>query len=171
MLECKPTTGQRLKWGFKPSLLTPLLPTRPLCPRCESESELAQSCPNLCNPMDLAYNAPLSMGFSSQEYWSGLPFPSSLFIIPQVTSIQYCPEAGLNPQGFLCFSLTLKTMQDHHSNVRQVVCRFLYMVKSWKKFRVPWHKCFISQKMKKYIIWTIFCSKKIKSLFYLRLRR
>ena len=24
----------------------------------------------------LAYQAPLSMGFSRQEYWSGLPFPS-----------------------------------------------------------------------------------------------
>ena len=23
-----------------------------------------------------AYQAPLSMGFSRQEYWSGLPFPS-----------------------------------------------------------------------------------------------
>ena len=24
----------------------------------------------------VAYQAPLSMGFSMQEYWSGLPFPS-----------------------------------------------------------------------------------------------
>ena len=24
-----------------------------------------------------AHQAPLSMGFSSQEYWSGLPFPSA----------------------------------------------------------------------------------------------
>ena len=29
----------------------------------------------LCNPWTIAYQAPLSMGFSSQEYWSGLPFP------------------------------------------------------------------------------------------------
>ena len=34
---------------------------------------VAQSCPTLCNPMNWA---PLSMGFSRQEYWSGLPFPS-----------------------------------------------------------------------------------------------
>ena len=34
-------------------------------------------CPTLCNPMDyVACQAPLSMGFSRQEYWSGLPFPS-----------------------------------------------------------------------------------------------
>ena len=29
----------------------------------------------LCNPVHLACQAPLSMGFSRQEYWSGLPFP------------------------------------------------------------------------------------------------
>ena len=27
-------------------------------------------------PWAVAYQAPLSMGFSRQEYWSGLPFPS-----------------------------------------------------------------------------------------------
>ena len=33
-----------------------------------------QSCLILCDPMDCS-QAPLSMGFSRQEYWSGLPFP------------------------------------------------------------------------------------------------
>ena len=43
----------------------------------ESESEVAQSCLTLCDPMDSGlHQAPLSMGFSRQEYWSGLPFPS-----------------------------------------------------------------------------------------------
>ena len=28
-------------------------------------------------PWTVAYQAPLSIGFSRQEYWSGLPFPSS----------------------------------------------------------------------------------------------
>ena len=28
-------------------------------------------------PWTIAYQAPLSMGFSRQECWSGLPFPSS----------------------------------------------------------------------------------------------
>ena len=35
-----------------------------------------QSCPTLCLPIDCNHQAPLSMGFSSQEYWSGLPCPS-----------------------------------------------------------------------------------------------
>ena len=34
-----------------------------------------QLCPTLCDPMDSALQAPLSMGFSKQEYWSGLSFP------------------------------------------------------------------------------------------------
>ena len=38
--------------------------------------QVAQSCPTLCNPMDLAYQAPPSMEFSRQEYWSGLALPS-----------------------------------------------------------------------------------------------
>ena len=36
-----------------------------------------QSCPTLCNPMNcIACQAPLSMEFSRQEYWSRLPFLS-----------------------------------------------------------------------------------------------
>ena len=38
-------------------------------------SLVTQSCPTLCNPMDCSPQAPLSMGFSRQEYWSGLPCP------------------------------------------------------------------------------------------------
>ena len=46
---------------------------------------VAQSCPTLCDPMDcVAHQAPLSMEFSRQEYWSGLSFPSpsSFLFIP-----------------------------------------------------------------------------------------
>ena len=31
---------------------------------------------HFATPWTVAYQAPLSMGFSRQEYWSGLPFPS-----------------------------------------------------------------------------------------------
>ena len=43
--------------------------------RCMHPRSL-QSCPTLCDPLTIAHQAPLSMGFSRQEYWSGLPFPS-----------------------------------------------------------------------------------------------
>ena len=36
-------------------------------------SSVAQSCPTLGDPMDCSHQTPLSMGFSKQKYWSGLP--------------------------------------------------------------------------------------------------
>ena len=35
-----------------------------------------KSCPTLATPWSIACQAPLFMGFSRQEFWSGLPFPS-----------------------------------------------------------------------------------------------
>ena len=37
---------------------------------------VTQSCLLLTAPWTVAHQAPLSMGFPRQEYWSGLPFPS-----------------------------------------------------------------------------------------------
>ena len=44
----------------------------------QSEMLVAQLCLTLFNHTDcpVAHQAPLSMEFSRQEYWSGLPFPS-----------------------------------------------------------------------------------------------
>ena len=36
----------------------------------------AELCWTLVTPWTVAFQAPLSMGFSRQEYWSELPFPS-----------------------------------------------------------------------------------------------
>ena len=37
-----------------------------------------QSCPTLCDPIDGSPRGPPSLGFSRQEHWSGLPFPSPM---------------------------------------------------------------------------------------------
>ena len=37
-----------------------------------------QLCPTLCDPQTAAHQAPPSLGFSRQEHWSGLPFPSPM---------------------------------------------------------------------------------------------
>ena len=37
---------------------------------------VSKSCPTLATPWTVTCQAPLSMGFPRQEYWSGLPFPS-----------------------------------------------------------------------------------------------
>ena len=48
---------------------------------------VTQSCLTLCDPTDCTPQAPLSMGFSRQEYWSGLPYPSPGDL----------PEPGIEP--------------------------------------------------------------------------
>ena len=39
---------------------------------------VAKLCPTLATPWTVVRQAPLSMRFSRQEYWSGLPFTSPL---------------------------------------------------------------------------------------------
>ena len=44
--------------------------------KVKSESEVAQSCLTLVTPWTAAHQAPPSMGFSRQEYWSEVTLPS-----------------------------------------------------------------------------------------------
>ena len=66
-----------------------------------------QSCPTLCDPIDGAQQAPPSLGFSKQEHWSGLPFPSPMHESEKwkwsrsVVSDSYRPH-GLQPTRLLC---------------------------------------------------------------------
>ena len=49
-----------------------------------------QSCPTLCDPA--AHQAPPSLGFSRQEHWSGLPFPSPCMKVKSESEVaQSCP--------------------------------------------------------------------------------
>ena len=55
-----------------------------MLPESESQSEVSQSCGLFATPWTAAYQAPPSMGFSRQEYWSGaivFLFLTSLSII------------------------------------------------------------------------------------------
>ena len=45
---------------------------------------VTQSCLTLATPQTVACQTPLTMGFSRQKYWSGLPFPSPSFILSLV---------------------------------------------------------------------------------------
>ena len=69
------------------------------CMEVKSESEVTQSCPTLRDPMDCSPQAPPPMGFSRQEYWSGLPLPSPfkvLYCTLKITNVFYLCV------GFLC---------------------------------------------------------------------
>ena len=54
-----------------------LLQSAPFCISAVSAAKSLQSCPTLCDPID--GSPPGSpVGFSRQEHWSGLPFPSPM---------------------------------------------------------------------------------------------
>ena len=53
---------------------------------------VAKSCLTLVTPWTGAHQAPLSMGFSRREYWSGLPFPSPGDL----------PDPGIKPTSPAC---------------------------------------------------------------------
>ena len=55
----------------------------------KSESEVSQSCQTLATPWTTAYQAPPSMGFSRQKYWSGVPLPSPKTSISRVENLGY----------------------------------------------------------------------------------
>ena len=50
---------------------------------------VARSCLTLVTPRTVTLQAPLSMVFSRQEYWSGLPFPSP----------GHLPNPGIEPRS------------------------------------------------------------------------
>ena len=50
---------------------------------CVSVCLVSQLCLTLGDPWTAAHQAPLSMEFSRQEYWSGLPFPSPRIFLTQ----------------------------------------------------------------------------------------
>ena len=75
--------------------------------KVKSESEVAQSCPTLVTPWTAAYQAPPSMGFSRQEYWSGVPLPSLISITAAAAAakslqsfLTLCDPIDGSPPGF-----------------------------------------------------------------------
>ena len=68
----------KIDQGYRPSkpYLHPRIGSDNLNFKSETESEVTQLCPTLCDPVDCSLPAPPSMEFSRPEYWSGLPFPS-----------------------------------------------------------------------------------------------
>ena len=64
------------------------------CMKVKSESEVTQSCQTLATPWTAAYQAPPSMGFSRQKYWSGVPLPSPQVRWLKITEIYSSHNPG-----------------------------------------------------------------------------
>ena len=104
------------------------------CMKVKSESEVAQSCATLATPWTAAYQAPPSMGFSRQEYWSALPFPSpsevtscvQLLATPWTAAYEAPPSMGFSRQEYRS-GLPLpspESLKRIHQNTAQYVESF-----------------------------------------------
>ena len=93
---------------WSPALQADSLPTesrrKPL--HIAAAAKSLQSCPTLCDPIDGSPPGSPSLGFSRQEHWSGLPFPSPMHESEKwkwsrsVLSDSYWPH-GLQPTRLL----------------------------------------------------------------------
>ena len=73
----------------------------------------AKLCQIRVNPWTVALQAPLSMGFSRQEYWSGWPFPSPGDL----------PNPGIEPRstriaGGFCTNCAMREVQNTNGGTR-----------------------------------------------------
>ena len=86
---------------------------------------LRTSCPSLCDPLDCTCQAPLSMGFSRQEYWSGLSCPPAGDL----------PDPGVEPTslispalagGYFTASATWEALIISHTNIFKILYLICY---------------------------------------------
>ena len=124
-------------------------PTQPLEPEGHlsghtAESQLvgggglvAKSCLTLVTPWTVACQTPLSMGFSRQEYWSRLPFPSS----------EDLPDPGIESPTLQADSLPTELWRKPGSQLSGEKC--------WDA--LCWQSCWASRHLTRLaVLWTLF---------------
>ena len=102
-------------------------------------------------PWTAAYQAPASMRFSRQEYWSGVPLLSPLATGPPAKSPAYLFLSPItyilsseNMRNIIMFTGSLLHFRDGPTNL--VILRF------WKYFRIPFHGFFVYESLN-YMWW------------------
>ena len=73
---------------------------------------VTKACLILETPWTVAHKAPLSMGFSRQEYWGGLPFPSPASKVTQVPQNWRTPPPRIWGPWMLWSEQARKRMED-----------------------------------------------------------
>ena len=92
---------------------------------------VAQSCPTLCDPVNWACQTPLSMGFSRQEYWSELPFPTPGDL----------PDPGIEPAcpvspALHASSLPAEPSGKHYCFMPMQMLQFKVLLEDWMPVQV-----------------------------------
>ena len=103
---------------------------------------VSRSCPTPATPWTVAHQAPLSVEFSRQEYWSGLPFPSPgdlpdpgiehVFPILQVVSSLQVDSLLLSHQGSPLKNTTLRSYLKN-----SFICMVMYQFDAQLRSFIP----------------------------------
>ena len=92
-----------------------------------------QLCLTLCNPWTAAHQASLSMGFSWQEYWSGLPFPSP----------GYLPDPRTEPRSPMLQADSLVSEPPGKPSGKEPICQCRRCkrcgIDPWVR-KIPWRR-------------------------------
>ena len=93
-------------------------------------------------PWTVAHQAPLSMGFSRQEYWSGLPFPSPADLLDaslSLTGAFFTTEPPGKPQVFCCCCSVTQLCQHtaHRTTAHQAFLSFT-LFPDFAQIHVQW---------------------------------
>ena len=89
-------------------------------------------------PWTAAFQAPLSMGFSRQEYWSGVPLPSLKILTRLILFFYQNLEAIPIWRAYIVFSSIIIVSQIKSCSFHY--CGVLQKITSWKKHRLE-KKC------------------------------
>ena len=112
------------------------------CIKVKSESEVAQLCPTLSDPMDCSLPGSSVHGFSRQEYWSGVPLPSPSLLYKQIKKnmIQKtCTTQSRQLELIDIYRLTHQTAEEQSINEYIFVLkiqRFHKQIIKFKRIRI-----------------------------------
>ena len=105
-----------------------------------------QSCPTLCDPIDGSPPGSPSLGFSRQERWSGLPFPSPMLVV--IYSFRECITTSKTPLHKYCdvILLTFLWKYVYISCCTHVEINSQELSDSVWGYRIPkWQNCIVTQ--------------------------
>ena len=114
------------------------------------EMLVPQSCPTLCNPIDCSPpGSSVHWGFSRQEYWIGLPFPSP----------GYLPDSRIKPRSPTLQADSLPSELPGHTYYKCIhsilwdTCFFFFFLEpgKWSQYiSAAWksEKCFLNENLR-----------------------
>ena len=127
-------------------------------------------------PWTIVHQAPLSMGFSRQEYWSGLPFPSPWDLpnprdrtwVPYIIG-RFVTICARKPWYLISFFLLLARCwrsplelwkaewtkhEELESQVQEEWCKYLWLTSGCRN-TLPWTliRCWVNQLRKSQVLW------------------